>query len=91
MIAQLRRKHQYHGGGRIVKWVIVCMCLSVPVSQDEEADTEVVRTWGTKNTGDHLLHHHDLLWYVHTCGVGDEHMWEALVGWVGDEDIWGAF
>ncbi|EWM22412.1 seryl-trna synthetase [Nannochloropsis gaditana] len=37
---------------------------SVPVSQDEEADTEVVRTWGTPVTGDDLLHHHDLLWRI---------------------------
>lgn len=37
---------------------------SVPVSQDEDADTEVVRTWGTPRTGDDLLHHHDLLWCV---------------------------
>lgn len=39
---------------------------SVPVSQDEDADTEVVRTWGTPRTGDDLLHHHDLLWYAIT-------------------------
>lgn len=37
---------------------------TVPVSQDEEADTEVVRTWGTPVTGDDLLHHHDLLWRI---------------------------
>lgn len=40
---------------------------SVPVSQDEDADTEVVRTWGTPRTGDDLLHHHDLLWCVLIC------------------------
>ena len=36
----------------------------MPVSQDEEADTEVVRTWGTPVTGEDLLHHHDLLWRI---------------------------
>jgi hypothetical protein len=49
----------------------------VPVSQDEEADTEVVRTWGTPRTGDDLLHHHDLLWCVRL-------MYIHLIDWLID-------
>jgi hypothetical protein len=42
--------------------------VSVPVSKDEDADTEIVRTWGTPKKSEDLLHHHDLLWCA-GCGL----------------------
>ena len=37
---------------------------SVPVSQDEDADNLVVRTWGNPRSPEGLLNHHDLLWRI---------------------------
>eukprot|EP01036_Dinobryon_divergens_P023761 gene23761-32147_t len=37
---------------------------SVPVSQDEDKDNLVVRTWGTPRDPAGLLNHHDLLWRI---------------------------
>ena len=38
--------------------------LSVPISQDEDKDNEVVRTWGKPRDPAGLLNHHDLLWRI---------------------------
>jgi seryl-tRNA synthetase len=38
--------------------------LSVPVSQDEDKDNEVIHTWGTPRDPAGLLNHHDLLWRI---------------------------
>jgi len=37
---------------------------NVPVSQDEDADNMVVKTWGTPRNPAGLLNHHDLLWRI---------------------------
>jgi seryl-tRNA synthetase len=38
--------------------------MGVKVSQDEDADNEVVSTWGTPRDPAGLLNHHDLLWRI---------------------------
>ena len=38
--------------------------MSVPISQDEDKDNEVVRTWGKPRDPAGLLNHHDLLWRI---------------------------
>jgi seryl-tRNA synthetase len=42
----------------------VCVCVTVQVSKDEDADNLVVRTWGTPRSPEGLLNHHDLLWRI---------------------------
>ena len=38
--------------------------MGVNVSQDEDADNEVITTWGTPRDPKGLLNHHDLLWRI---------------------------
>jgi seryl-tRNA synthetase len=37
---------------------------TVPVSNDEEKDSQVVATWGQKPFGPAMLHHHDILYMI---------------------------